>query len=81
MEDEIMIYEGAPNDGFYVYSSCGCGDDSAIRIKHIQDNEQMVSFALSPEEAKALGKLLIKVAQKYQDGKETGIGKISSHRE
>jgi len=75
-----MIYEGAPNDGFYVYSSCGCGDDSAIRIKHIQDNEQMVCFSVSPEEAKKLGNLLIKLAKKYEEGKETGIGNISNHR-
>lgn len=76
-----MIYEGPPNDGFYVYSCCGCGDDVAIRIKHIQDNQKMVSFALSPEEAKKLGNLLIKIAEEYEKGCETGIGKISTQRE
>lgn len=79
--NDIMIYEGAPNDGFYVYSSAGCGDDCAIRIKHIQDYEQMVCFSLSPKEAKSLGKLLIKISDEYVKGKETGIGKISNQRD
>lgn len=76
-----MIYEGPPNDGFYIYSSCGCGDDCAIRIKHIQDNERMVSFAISPDEARILGRLLIKIADQYDKGIETDIGKISRQRD
>jgi len=81
MNEETMIHEGPPYEGFFVYSSEGCGDEVAIRIKHIQDNEQMISFALSPKEATTLGKLLIKVAAKYENGEVTGIGNIARHRD
>lgn len=81
MNDEEMIHEGPPYEGFFVYSSMGCGDDVAIRIKHIQENKAMVSFALSPKEATTLGKLLIKVSEKYENGLVTGIGNIAWHRD
>jgi hypothetical protein len=74
MEDETSkIYHGAPKEGFYVYSSCGCGDDSAIRIEYVETPHDGAIFCLSPTKAKKLAHLIIEVAIAYENGMETGL--------
>jgi hypothetical protein len=67
------IWDFPPPIGFFVYSSCGCGDESAIHLTHIEDCEKPFEVGLSPAQARKLGKLLIDTAVNYENGIETGI--------
>ena len=69
----MKIEKRCPVDGFYVYSSCGSGDESAIRLCHIECNQPSFEVAISPEEAIQLANLIIEVATEYQNGIETGL--------
>lgn len=69
----MKIYEGPLKKGWYIYSSCGCGDDSAIRIEYVETPDQCCQFSMSPEDALELAHTLITVAKNYQSGFETGI--------
>lgn len=72
--EKDSIYHGPLKEGFYIYSSCGCGDDVAIRMEYVETPDQCCSFSFSPPYARKLAKLLIKVANDYDKGIETGIG-------
>lgn len=71
---KVKLYKRSPHEGFYVYSSCGCGDDVAIRLCHVEEFEKTFHVSLSPEQAIELGKLIIEVAKNYMKGIETGLG-------
>lgn len=66
----MKIFHGRPQ-GFYIRSSSGCGEDSAIRLYYVDECEQTVYFAMSPEEAIALADNIIRIAKKYIEGDET----------
>lgn len=73
MWKDEKIYKGPLKEGFYIYSSCGCGDDSAIRMEYVRTPDECCSFTFSPDFARTLGNLLIEVANDYDNGIETGI--------
>lgn len=73
MREQQKIYHGPVKEGFYVYSSCGCGDESAIRMEYIETPDQCAAFSFSPDFARELAVMLIKVANDYDNGLETGI--------
>lgn len=66
------IYKGSSKEGFFISSNCGLGDELAIRMEHVETNGQCSSFSFSPGFAKRLGKMLIEVAEDYENGIETG---------
>jgi len=70
---KMKLYKRSPHKGFYVYSSCGCGDECAIRLDHVNGEDKVFGLAISSKEAIALGKLIIEVAEEYEKGIETGI--------
>ncbi len=69
----MKVYEGPLEEGWYIYSSCGCGDESAIRIQYLESSNDCYEFSLSPEDALKLAIVLITVAKNYQNGFETEI--------
>ncbi len=70
---EPGIYIGRPKDGFHIYSSSGCGDDCAIRMKIVEEGEKTVSYEFDTKFARELAKILIEVSDNYDKGVETGI--------
>lgn len=68
------IYKGPIKEGFYVYSSSGCGDSSAIRLEYVETPDSCCSFSFDTDYARELAKMLIEVANEYDEGIETGIG-------
>jgi len=64
----MHITKGPVKEGFYITSSCGCGDCSAITLEHVQLMEETVSFSFSPDEARELAKALIEIADDYDNG-------------
>jgi hypothetical protein len=72
------INKCAPPDGFFIYSSCGCGDDCAIRFCHIEEFEKTFSLGISPQEAIKLAESIKEIAIDYINGKETGIYSLAS---
>ena len=64
------IYNEVLKEGWYISSSCGCGDDSAIRLEYVETPDDCAAFSLSPEEAIKLGKTLIYTAEQYINGIE-----------
>lgn len=73
MSKRLKVYKRHPHEGFYVYSSSGCGDDAAIRLSHVECLEKTFELCISPEEAIELGNMIIEVALEYQKGIETGL--------
>ena len=69
----MHITKGPIKEGFYITSSCGCGDESAITIEHVQCCQETVSFSFSPDEARQLAQMLIDVANDYDSGIATGM--------
>ncbi len=69
----MNLYKRPPHEGFYVYSSCACGEEMAIRLAHVQEFEKTLELCVSPQEAIELAELIISVAKDYMAGIETGI--------
>lgn len=70
---EHRIYKGPLKEGFYIYSSCGCGDESAIRMEYVCTPEECSSFYFNTDYARELARMLIEVADDYDNGIQTGI--------
>jgi hypothetical protein len=71
--DSLVIYKRRPHYGFYVYSSPGCGEESAIRFSHVEFDKRTFEVNMSPKEAIKLAKCIIKVAKDYEKGIATGL--------
>ena len=70
---KFEIHFRCPHEGMYVYSSSGCGEDSCIRIAHVEEFEKTFSICISCEEAKDFANAILKVVKDYKNGKETGL--------
>ena len=73
MRNLPRVYHGPIKEGFYVYSTSSCGDDCAIRLEYVETPDQCASFSFDSNFARLLGKMLIKVAEDYDNGYQTGI--------
>jgi len=70
----MKVYKGPLKEGWYVYSSCGCGDSSAIRIEYVETPDQCVCFSMSCEKARELCATILEITEDYENGIETGCG-------
>ena len=66
------FFKGPVKEGFYIYSSPGC-EDCAIGVEYIETPDRCAQFHFSPDEARKFAKLLIEVANEYDEGFATGI--------
>lgn len=70
---EERIYKGPVKEGFYIQSSPGCGESSAIHMEYVETPDQCHCFCFSPDFARKLGRMLIEVANEYDNGIQTGL--------
>lgn len=70
----MKVYKGPPKEGWYIYSSCGCGDDAAIRIEYVETPNQCVCFSMDTNTAREIGRALVEISNDYDEGIVTGCG-------
>jgi hypothetical protein len=69
----MKIYKRSPHEGFYIYSSCACGEDMAIRMACVELDKTVIELLLSPQEAIEVAECILKVSNDYLNGIETGL--------
>jgi hypothetical protein len=67
------VYSKPIDEGFYIYSTCACGDDVAIRMEYVETPDQCAAFSFDTNFARELANSLIKVADDYDNGIETRL--------